>query len=131
MQQLKGKNILITGGTGSLGTHLVKRLLEIGNCNEIVVFSRDEAKQYEMKQKYPVKYVLGDVRSFPSVKSYVADADIVFHTAALKQVGACESNPWEAVMTNIHGIHNIIDAARVGKLKTVIGVSSDKGCQPI
>lgn len=131
MEQLKGKNILITGGTGSLGQHLVKRLLEIGNCREIVVFSRDEAKQYEMKQKYPVKYVLGDVRSFPSIKPYVADADIVFHTAALKQVGACEDNPWEAVMTNIHGIHNIIFASRVGKLKTIIGVSSDKGCQPI
>ncbi len=131
MEQLKGKSVLITGGTGSLGQHLVKRLFEIGSCNEIVVFSRDEAKQYEMKQKYPVKYVLGDVRSFPSIKSYVADADIVFHTAALKQVGACESNPWEAVMTNIHGIHNIIFASRVGKQKTIIGVSSDKGCQPI
>jgi len=131
MEQLKGKNILITGGTGSLGTHLVKRLLEIGNCNEIVVFSRDEAKQYEMKQKYPVKYVLGDVRHYDSVYSATLKADIVFHTAALKQVGACEDNPWEAVLTNIYGVHNIIEAAKMGRTETVIGVSSDKGCQPV
>ena len=132
MKNLEGKNILITGGTGSLGTHLVKRLLEIGNCNKIVVFSRDEAKQYEMKQKYPVSYVIGDVRNPDSISPAVWKSDIVFHTAALKQVGACEDNPWEAVLTNIHGVHNIIEAAvEFGKTQTVIGVSSDKGCQPI
>ncbi len=131
MEQVKGKNILITGGTGSLGIHLVKRLLKIGNCNEIVVFSRDEAKQYEMKQKYPVKYVIGDVRNPDSVFSVVSKADIVIHTAALKQVGACEENPWEAIMTNCFGVHYIIEAAKRSNVETVIGISSDKGCQPI
>lgn len=130
MEQIRNKRVLITGGTGSLGTHIVKRLLELDTCREIVVFSRDEAKQFEMKSKYPVKYVIGDVRDYPSIHPAVYEADIIFHTAALKQVGACEANPWEAVKTNIHGIHNIIKAARYSD-KTVIGVSSDKGCQPI
>jgi len=129
---LKDKRVLITGGTGSLGTHLVKRLLKIGICKDITVFSRDEAKQHDMRQKFRgIKYIIGDVRNRESITNAVHKADIVFHTAALKQVGACETNPWEAVLTNVYGVHNIIEAAKSGKTETVIGVSSDKGCQPI
>ena len=129
---LKDKRVLITGGTGSLGQHLVKRLLDIGTCKDIVVFSRDEAKQHDMRQKFSgIKYIIGDVRNPESITNAVHKADIVFHTAALKQVGACETNPWEAVLTNVWGVHNIIEAAKSGKTQTVIGVSSDKGCQPI
>ncbi len=132
MNKLKDKRILITGGTGSLGTHLVKRLLDIGTCKDIVVFSRDEAKQHDMRQKFSgIKYVIGDVRNPESITNAVHKADIVFHTAALKQVGACEINPWEAVLTNVYGVHNIIEAAKSGNTETVIGVSSDKGCMPI
>ena len=129
---LKDKRVLITGGTGSLGTQLVKRLLDIGTCKDIVVFSRDEAKQHDMRQKFQgVKYVIGDVRNPESITNAVHKADIVFHTAALKQVGACETNPWEAVLTNVYGVHNIIEAAKSGNTETVIGVSSDKGSQQI
>lgn len=129
---LKDKRVLITGGTGSLGTHLIKRLLNIGTCKEIVVFSRDEAKQHDMRQKFKgIKYIIGDVRNPESITNAVHKADIVFHTAALKQVGACETNPWEAVLTNVYGVHNIIEAAKSGNTQSVIGVSSDKGCQPI
>jgi len=129
---LKDKRVLITGGTGSLGTHLVKRLLDIGTCRDIVVFSRDEAKQHDMRQKFRgIKYTIGDIRHREAITNAVHKADIVFHTAALKQVGACEANPWEAVLTNVYGVHNIIEAAKSGNTETVIGVSSDKGCEPI
>ena len=132
MKKLEGKRVLITGGTGSLGTHLVKRLLDIGTCKDIVVFSRDEAKQHDMRQKFSgIKYVIGDVRNPESITNAVHKADIVFHTAALKQVKACEDNPWEAVLTNAYGVHNIIEAAKAGETQAVIGVSSDKGCKPL
>jgi len=132
MEQLKDKKVLITGGTGSLGQHLIKRLLDIGTCKDVVVFSRDEAKQHDMRQVFRgIKYIIGDVRNAEAITNAVHKADIVFHTAALKQVGACETNPWEAVLTNVYGVHNIIEAAKGGNTETVIGVSSDKGCQPI
>lgn len=137
MEKLKGKRIVITGGTGSLGTSLVKRLLSEGDKpDRITIFSRDENKQYEMKQAYPsklLKFVIGDVRDYWAVREVISDAEIVFHTAALKHVPSCEDNPREAVLTNIMGVDNIIRAIKENKARvdTVIGVSTDKGCQPV
>lgn len=136
MEQLKNKRVLITGGTGSLGTALVKRLLKLGFHQSITVFSRDEDKQHEMRLSYPdqsLNFVIGDVRDYSAVSRVVAKADIVFHAAALKHVAICEANPMEAVLTNIQGVANIIRAIKdmQAPVETVIGVSSDKGCQPV
>ena len=126
---LSGKRILITGGTGSLGKTLVKRILtaEMGQPSKIVIFSRDEAKQHDMRVAYKnrvvatddiiydnfdqlVEFVIGDVGDFHSVASVVRDADIIFNAAALKQVSACEYFPFQAVQTNIVGAENIVQA---------------------
>ena len=136
MKQLEGKRILITGGTGSLGTALVERLLKLGVCESITVFSRGEDNQHEMRQRFPAKslhFVIGDVRDYRAVSSVVSKADIIFHTAALKHVPTCEVNPIEAVKTNIGGVDNIIRTIKEMRspVETVIGVSTDKGCQPV
>src|SRR5579863_7202454 len=147
-----GKTILITGGTGSLGKTLVRRFLEgsAGNPAKIIVLSRDEAKQHSMRMEYQNKaaatdeiiyrnfqqkleFRIGDVRDFPSISAAVHDADIVFNTAALKQVPTCEYFPFEAVRTNIEGPENIVRAIQEHSLPvgTVIGVSTDKACKPV
>jgi len=136
MKQLQGKRVLITGGTGSLGQALTDRLLGMGECESIAIYSRGEDAQHEMRQKYPdksLKFVIGDVRDYRAMSDAVAKADVIFHTAALKHVPTCEVNPIEAVKTNIHGIDNIIRAIRDMKLpvECVIGVSTDKNCQPV
>jgi FlaA1/EpsC-like NDP-sugar epimerase len=149
---LTDKSILITGGTGSLGKTLVRRLLtnEIGRPRKIIVFSRDEAKQHDMRLTYQhrvvatdeviyrnfqqlVEFRIGDVRDFHSVASAVKDADVVFNAAALKQVPSCEYFPFEAVQTNIAGPENIVRAIREHRLPvdTVVGVSTDKACKPV
>lgn len=149
---LTDKSILITGGTGSLGKVLVRRLLtnEMGQPRKIIVFSRDEAKQHQMRLAYKlrraatdeiiyhnfeelVEFRIGDVRDYHSVASAVKDADLVFNAAALKQVPSCEYFPFEAVQTNIVGPENIIRAIRENKLPvdTVVGVSTDKACKPV
>lgn len=149
---LEGKRVLVTGGTGSLGKVLVKRLLtgEMGRPKQIVVFSRDEAKQHFMRLDYMNKkaatdeviyrnfqellaFRIGDVRDFHSVSAALAKADIVFNAAALKQVPTCEYFPFEAVQTNIGGAENIVRAIREHSLKvdTVIGISTDKACKPV
>lgn len=149
---LSGKRILITGGTGSLGKTLLKRILtaEMGQPSKIVIFSRDEAKQHDMRVAYKnkaiatdeilyhnfdqlVEFVIGDVRDLHSVASVVKDADIIFNTAALKQVPACEYFPFQAVQTNIVGPENIVRAIRDHNLngKTVVGISTDKACKPV
>jgi len=149
---LSGKRVLITGGTGSLGKTLVKRILaaEMGQPSKITIFSRDEAKQHDMRVAYKnksvatddiiyhnfdqlVEFIIGDVRNFHSVASVIKDADIIFNTAALKQVPACEYFPFEAVQTNIIGPENIVRALREHNLngKTVIGISTDKACKPV
>ena len=149
---LTDKTILITGGTGSLGKTLVRRLLtnEIGRPRKIIVFSRDEAKQHQMRLAYQnrtvatdeviyhnfeelVEFRIGDVRDFHSVASTVKDADIVFNAAALKQVPSCEYFPFEAVQTNVAGPENIVRAIREHRLpvQTVVGVSTDKACKPV
>jgi len=152
MNQLEGKRILVTGGTGSLGQTLIKRLLagEIGRPAKITVFSRDEAKQHYMRLEYLHREVatddiiyensrqllnfrIGDVRDYSSVLAAMRDADTVFHAAALKQVPSCEYFPLEAVQTNIIGAANIARAVRENNLSVtdVIGISTDKACKPI
>jgi len=137
MSNTDGKRILITGGTGSLGTALVQRLLsgKNGNPSSITVFSRGEARQHEMRMKYPsdkLHFVIGDVRDYQAVLGVVANADIVIHTAALKHLKTCEDNPIEAVKTNVGGALNIIQAVKEGNAhpEVVVGVSTDKACLP-
>lgn len=148
----EGKSILVTGGTGSLGKTLVRRLLsgELGKPKKIIVFSRDEAKQHEMRMSYKhltaptdeviyrnsqevLEFHIGDVRDLHSVASAIRDANIVFNAAALKQVPTCEYHPFEAVQTNIAGPENIVRAIREYHLpiETVVGVSTDKACKPV
>ena len=135
---LINKEILITGGTGSLGKTLVKMIL---NClpsqapKGIRVFSRDELKQWEMKKKIdpaaPVSFLVGDVRDRKRIELASKNVDIVIHCAALKQVPSCEQNPLEAINTNIIGAQNILYAALENKVEKVLGVSTDKACYPV
>jgi FlaA1/EpsC-like NDP-sugar epimerase len=152
MKCFDGKTILITGGTGSLGKTLVRRLLSgrAGDPAKIIVFSRDEAKQHFMRMEYEHKaaatdeiiyrnfqrkleFRIGDVRDSHSVASALCGVDIVFNAAALKQVPTCEYFPYEAVRTNIGGPENIIRAIREHQLpvQTVVGISTDKACKPV
>jgi FlaA1/EpsC-like NDP-sugar epimerase len=150
--QLEGKRVLVTGGTGSLGQTLVKRLCsgEIGMPASITVFSRDEAKQHYMRLDHLrreaatddviyqnsrdiLRFRIGDVRDYPAVCAALRDTDVVFHAAALKQVPSCEYFPFEAVLTNIVGAENIVRAIRENNVpvETVVGISTDKACKPI
>jgi UDP-glucose 4-epimerase len=152
MQPLEGKRVLITGGTGSLGQVLVRRLLtgELGQPKKIMVFSRDEAKQHAMRVEYRHKraptdeiiyrnfmelleFRIGDVRDLHGLTAALRDADVVFNAAALKQVPTCEYFPYEAVMTNIGGPENIVRAIQEYDLpvETVVGISTDKACKPV
>jgi FlaA1/EpsC-like NDP-sugar epimerase len=149
---LSNKTILVTGGTGSLGKVLIRRLLsgEVGTPKKIIVLSRDEAKQHEMRISYLnskaptdeviynnfrrlLEFRIGDVRDFHSVSSALQGVDVVFNAAALKQVPSCEYFPFEAVKTNIEGPENIVRAIRELKLPvdTVVGISTDKACKPV
>ena len=151
MELFNQKIIVITGGTGSLGKVLTRRLLkESGSPKKIIIFSRDEAKQHAMRVEYQnkpkvtdeviydnfarlIEFRIGDVRDYPSICSVLKDADIVINAAALKQVPSCEYFPFEAVRTNIIGAENIVRAIRENNLKveTVVGVSTDKACKPV
>ena len=149
---LEGKRILVAGGTGSLGQVLVRRLLsgELGTPKKVIVLSRDEAKQHDMRLTYLHKSVttdeviyrnfmqvlefrIGDVRDYADVCSAITNIDIVINAAALKQVPTCEYFPEQAVLTNCLGAVNIVRAAREhgNNLETVIGISTDKACKPV
>jgi len=134
---LNNKNILITGGTGSFGKRTVKTILERYKPNKLIVFSRDELKQFEMQKTFPdskyncMRYFLGDVRDQARLHEAFHGVDVVIHAAALKQVPACEYNPFEAVMTNVMGAQNIIRAAIAQKVKKVIALSTDKAASPV
>ena len=133
---LNNKNILITGGTGSLGNKLVERIMKEYNPNKIVIYSRDEDKQYIMKNKYieykeKLRFFIGDVRDRLRLMLAFENIDYVIHAAALKQVPSCEYNPIEAVNTNIMGAKNIIEAAIEKGVKKVIALSTDKACNPV
>jgi FlaA1/EpsC-like NDP-sugar epimerase len=146
------KRVLVTGGTGSLGKVLVKRLMfgEMGMPDKVIVFSRDEAKQHFMRLEYQnrraatdeviyhnfqrlLEFRIGDVRDFHSIAAALRDVDIVVNAAALKQVPTCEYFPYEAVRTNIEGAENIVRAIQQFALpvRTVIGISTDKACKPV
>lgn len=131
------KTVLITGGTGSLGKKLVQIIVNEYKPEKLIIFSRDELKQFEMSQKWCVKkypfirYFLGDVRDKERLIRAFAGVDYVIHAAALKQVPAAEHNPSEFVKTNVIGAMNIIDAAISANVKKVIALSTDKACNPI
>ena len=128
-----GKKILITGGTGSLGQALTKRLLEMG-ANTIRIFSRNESKQIEMEDNIKddrLKFFIGDVRDFQRLLKAVEGADFVFHTAALKHVPKIEYNPFEAIKTNVVGSQNVIDASLDANVDKVVYVGTDKAVSPL
>lgn len=152
MTIFENKTVVITGGTGSLGKVLTRTLLsgEAGTPKKIIIFSRDEAKQHFMRVEYQQKvkatdeviyhnferlleFRIGDVRDYHSVCSVLKGADIVINAAALKQVPSCEYFPFEAVLTNIVGVENIVRAIRENNIpvETVVGVSTDKACKPV
>lgn len=129
-----GKNILITGGTGSFGKKYTKILLENYKPNKIIIFSRDELKQYEMAQDFTdpcMRYFIGDVRDADRLKKAMKSVDFVIHAAALKHVPIAEYNPMECIKTNIIGAQNVIDAAIENKVTKVIALSTDKAANPV
>jgi UDP-N-acetylglucosamine 4,6-dehydratase len=128
------QTILVTGGTGSFGKHFCTVMVERYHPRAIRIYSRDELKQHEMRQRFGeeyLRYFIGDVRDADRLKRAMEGVDIVVHAAALKQVPACEYNPFEAVKTNIHGANNIIDAAINTGVKKVIALSTDKAVNPV
>ena len=138
MLDLNNKSILITGGTGSLGKELVKTILkQFPNVKRLVVYSRDEQKQFQMAQDYPdtkykaIRYFIGDVRDYKRLKRACEDVDIIIHAAAMKHVHIAEYNPLEAVKTNIAGAENVINAALETNVQNVVALSTDKAAAPI
>jgi len=130
---LKNKNILVTGGSGSIGQSIVKKALDDG-AKSVTVFSNDENGLYEMEQIFrnkKIEYVVGDIRNSETVNSSVKGIDIIFHAAALKHVDRCELNPFETFSVNIIGTNNIVKAAVNENVKKVISISSDKAVNPI
>jgi len=135
---LNGKSILVTGGTGSFGKKFVETVLnKYPEIERVVVYSRDELKQFEMSQEFPeskfpqIRYFIGDVRDGARLLRAFEGIDIVIHAAALKQVPACEYNPFEAIKTNIFGAQNVIEAAIASGVKRVVALSTDKAAAPI
>jgi UDP-N-acetylglucosamine 4,6-dehydratase len=128
------KTILITGGTGSFGRCFTRSLLQRYRPKRLIIFSRDELKQYEMSHEFNqdcMRYFIGDVRDLDRLKQAMSDVDYVVHAAALKQVPAAEYNPMECIKTNIHGAENVIKAAIANEVKKVIALSTDKAANPI
>ncbi len=134
---LNGKSVLITGGTGSFGRRFMELVLAQHQPKKLIVFSRDELKQDHMRQAYaadgntPVRYFVGDIRDKERLHRAFHDVDVVIHAAALKQVPACEYNPFEAVQTNILGTRNVIDAAIDCGVRRVLALSTDKAVNPV
>jgi UDP-N-acetylglucosamine 4,6-dehydratase len=129
-----GKNILITGGTGSFGKKYTEILLKNYKPNKIIIYSRDELKQYEMAQKFNdkcMRYFIGDVRDKDRLTKAMQNVDFVIHAAALKHVPIAEYNPMECIKTNINGASNVIDASIENEVKKVIALSTDKASAPI
>jgi UDP-N-acetylglucosamine 4,6-dehydratase/5-epimerase len=137
MKTFDGKSILITGGTGSFGRECVRTILDRCRPKRLVVYSRDELKQFEMAQEFPdtryecMRYFIGDVRDRDRLVMAMQGVEMVIHAAALKQVPAAEYNPMECVKTNIHGAENVIHAALASEVEKVIALSTDKAANPI
>lgn len=134
----KPTSVLVTGGTGSFGKAFVKRILETQpHIKRLVVFSRDELKQFEMSQEFPrekyeqMRYFIGDVRDSARLNRACEGIDTIIHAAALKQVPAAEDNPMECILTNVHGAQNVLDAALNCGVKRVVALSTDKAAAPI
>lgn len=136
-KNLNGKSVIVTGGTGSFGRKMVERLLSDQGVGRLVVFSRDELKQYEMAQQFPeskhpqIRYFLGDVRDRDRLMRAFSGIDVVIHAAAMKHITAAEYNPTECIATNILGAQNVIDAAIHNDVEKVIALSTDKAANPI
>lgn len=135
---LNNKSILITGGTGSFGKKFIEVILKrYPEVKKIVIYSRDELKQFELKQKYPeakypqLRFFIGDVRDGDRLKRACEGIDVIIHAAAIKQVDTAEYNPEECIKTNIHGAQNVINAALQTGVKHVVALSTDKACAPI
>ena len=137
MMQLNNKTIFVTGGTGSFGKKFIETVINDYRPEKVIVYSRDELKQFEMQQVWPdngsipIRYFIGDVRDLSRLKRAMEGVDIVVHAAALKQVPATEYNPFEAVKTNVLGAQNVIDAAFEAGVQKVIALSTDKAAAPI
>jgi len=131
----KNKKILVTGGTGSFGKKFIKVLIDEYQPEKLIVYSRDELKQHEMRvagfDHSSLRYFIGDVRDLPRLRRAMQDINIVVHAAALKQVPACEYNPMEAVKTNILGTANVVDAAIDARVQKVLFLSTDKAVTPV
>lgn len=136
MINLDGKSVLITGGTGSFGQAFVKLVLQRFKPHKLIVFSRDELKQYEMAQVFPdptypcMRYFIGDVRDADRLEMAMRGVDVVVHAAALKHVPAAEYNPFECIRTNVHGAENIVMAAIRSGVKKAVALSTDKAANP-
>ena len=134
---LNNKNILITGGTGSFGQHFVQSVVTHYEPKKLIIYSRDELKQYEMSQRFndktykAMRYFIGDVRDVSRLSLAMREVDIVIHAAALKQVPAAEYNPMECINTNIGGADNVVNAAIACGVKRVVALSTDKAANPI
>ena len=135
---LNNKSVLITGGTGSFGKKFVETILrDYPQVKRIVIYSRDELKQFELKQKYPaqkypqLRFFIGDVRDGERLKRACEGIDVIIHAAAIKQVDTAEYNPDECIKTNVHGAQNVINAALQSGVKHVVALSTDKACAPI
>ncbi len=134
---LNEKAVLVTGGTGSFGKHFVKTVIEKYKPRRLVIFSRDELKQYEMQQLFPMeqypfmRYFIGDVRDRDRLELAMRDIDYVIHAAALKQVPTAEYNPFECIRTNVFGAENVVTAALRRNVRKVIALSTDKAANPV
>ena len=134
---LNEKSVLITGGTGSFGKRFVSTVLERYRTKKLIIYSRDELKQYEMSQVWPadadqkIRYFVGDVRDLPRLSMAMKGVDVVIHAAALKQVPTAEYNPFEVVKTNILGSQNVIEASLAANVARVIALSTDKAAAPV
>lgn len=131
---LNDKSILITGGTGSFGKQFIREILTNFTPRRVIVYSRDELKQYEMQQEFNhecMRYFIGDVRDGERLKQAMRGVDYVVHAAALKQVPAAEYNPMECIKTNISGAQNVINAAIENKVRQVVALSTDKAANPV
>ena len=134
---MNNKNVLLTGGTGSFGRAYIKFLLSKYKVNKLVIFSRDELKQSELRNIYPkdkfpqLRFFLGDVRDYSRIKRALDGIDIIVHAAALKQVPIAEYDPFEFIKTNVIGAQNLIEASLEQKVSKVIALSTDKAAAPI
>ena len=136
MSTFDGKSVLITGGTGTLGTILVESILKSSSPRRLIVFSRDEHKQFFMAKKYPIakyeciRFFIGDIRNKTRLVTALEDVDIVIHTAAMKHVGVVEYNPFEAVLTNIVGSQNLVEACIAQRVSKAVIIGTDKAVSP-